>query len=133
MANDINIGKGQQAASANVWMSPNDDTLNIGMSISDSRLRSLGIETDGLERPFVIVPRHGEWKRYDLQYGGTYSNRGSNEIRDSYNLCLNLEREGLSLDEVKAEGLAFGLNVSGSYGSDPATLWLQGYGDNYRP
>ncbi|MCB9652615.1 MAG: hypothetical protein H6729_00595 [Deltaproteobacteria bacterium] len=133
MANDINIGKGQQAASANVWMSPNDDHLNLGMSISDSRLRSLGIETDGLERPFAIVPKNGEWKRYDLQYGGTYSNRGSNEVRDSYNLSLNLEHEGIHFDEIKGAGVAFGLNVSGSYGTTPTTLWLQDYGDNYRP
>lgn len=133
MANNINIGKTQGAATANVWVPPSNDALNVGMSISDNRLRNMGIETDGLEKPFVLVPKNGEWKRYELQYGGSYSNRGSSEVRDTYNLRLDLGNEHLSLNEVQRLGVAFGLDVTGPYGSNPTTVWLQGFEDNYRP
>ncbi|MCB9653814.1 MAG: hypothetical protein H6729_06760 [Deltaproteobacteria bacterium] len=133
MANNITIGKGQQAATANIWVSPSEDAINLELSVSDNRLRNLGIETDGLEKPFVLIPKHGTWTPYFLQYGGTYSNRGSNEIRDGYNLHIDLAGEGFDLNEIKQRGVAFGLDVSGAYGSNPTTVWLQGFDDNYKP
>lgn len=132
MSNDINIGRNQTAASATVWAPSNNDTLQTSLLVSDIQLRQMGIAHDGFEKPFVLIPTNGEWKRHDLTYAGSSSNRGSSEIYDSYNLRLDAASNGLNMPEVREKGVAFGLEVSGPNGSDAKTVWLQGPNENYR-
>ena len=120
-------------ASPNVYLGNNDLSLN--MRVNDVSLRNItGREHDGLERPFALVPTtDGGWKRMDLEYISTYNDRGGS-ANDSYSLNLgNPTNADVSLDRLHNEGVAFGLEISGAHGSNPTTVWLQHYGDNYRP
>jgi hypothetical protein len=118
-------------ASPNVFKKPNDDVV-VSVSVSDDEIRNNGINHDGYEKAFALVQASdGSWRRYELQYTGSWANRGGGGVRDNYSLVI--PGNEVSLDGLRKDGVAFGLEVSGANGADPATLWLQNFADNYKP
>lgn len=132
----ISFGKWDynDGASPNAYVSGDD--LSLRVNVDDKKLRdATGRPNDGLEKAFALVPtRDGGWKRVDLSYESTWQDRGGGGPYDSHGLRIdNLANQGFSLDRVRTEGVAFGLEISGAHGSDPTTVWLQHFGDNHIP
>lgn len=123
------IGKNNPAAYSQVYKNYNSDSVSLGVQVNDKAIRDQGVAHNGYEKVFALVPQeNGEWKRFDLQYTGSYTDRGGGPPRDSYSLVLNVG-DGVTLDALKAQGVAFGVEVDSGKGE---TLWLQGWGDNYK-
>jgi hypothetical protein len=125
------LARNPAVASPNVFKKPNDDVV-VSVSVSDDEIRKQGVTHDGYEKAFAMLQgSDGQWHRYELQYTGSWANRGGGGVRDNYSLVI--PGNEVSLDGLRKDGVAFGLEVSGPNGQDGATVWLQNFADNYKP
>jgi hypothetical protein len=126
------LGQRNPAATANIWRSSTDDKVALNVTVDDKKIREAGLAHDGYEKVFALVPKSdGSWQRYDLEYSGPSYNRGAQGPKDAYSLFIG-GWDDVKLDDLRTKGVAFGLEVSGPNGQDASTVWLQGYGDNYK-
>lgn len=106
--------------------------LTVGIGVDDGAVRAAHPGFDGLERPFVLVPRASDdgsvrWERVDLRYRGQSSRGYYGQIRiDRY------ETEGVKLSE-KDLAAALSLGVAAGIDSNVGTIWAQDHGANFRP
>jgi hypothetical protein len=125
------LPKSNPVANATVSLVTRLGNLEANLDVGDNQVRALGIQDDGFEKPFALVPiNDGSWKRLDMTYNATIKGR------DYYGLEMGLlgaNVPGLDFEAVRRQGVAFGIDVSGPNGADPTTLWLQSSGDNYKP
>jgi hypothetical protein len=127
------VGHNSPAAYGSVYQHGQNSDVNLSVRVDDKKVRELGVDHDGFEKVFALVPqKDGDWKRVDLQYGGSYGDRGGGGPYDNYSLSLSGWKDNVSLDDLRNRGVAFGVEVSGAGGKDPSTVWLQGFDDNYK-
>jgi len=129
------LGHSDQAARGNVVKDYHDNSnVALEVQVNDQKIRDLGVEHDGYEKPFALVPtRAGSWKRVDLEFSGSsYTRFGPSTPNDTYRKLLNGWDGDISLDDLRQKGVAFGIDVSGRDGQNPSTIWLQGFDDNYK-
>ncbi|MBN2362475.1 MAG: hypothetical protein JXR83_23685 [Deltaproteobacteria bacterium] len=120
------------AATVNIWRSSIDDRVALDVTVDDKKIREEGLAHDGYEKVFALVPKSdGSWQRYDLEYAGPSCDRDEQGTKNTYSLFLS-DWDDVTLDDLRQKGVAFGLEVSGPDGKNAATVWLQGFGDNYR-
>lgn len=112
----------------NIGDDATEPVLKVHVEVDDEALRKAHPTFDGLERPFVLVPRAaagGEpsWKRIDLPYVGQ-STRGYIAMRaiDPYERQLRVSYADLEI--VRARGVSVGLDTN------VGTLWAQARDDN---
>lgn len=127
------LGKQNNAAWASVYKRL-DGGVSLSVGVQDSNIRNQGIPHDGMEKAFALVPQsNGEWKRYDLEYTGTSFSRGSVAGgTDHFALVLDGWDGNVKIEDLQQQGVAFGLEVKPSDKEPSETLWLQGWGDNYK-
>lgn len=128
------LGHSNPAARGNVGKDYHDSNIALEVQVNDQKIRDLGLEHDGYEKPFALVPtRDGSWKRVDLEYSGaSYTRFGSSTPNDTYRKVLDGWTGDVSLDDLRNKGVAFGIDVSGPNGQNSSTVWLQGFDDNYK-
>jgi len=125
------IGHHHPAARASVYRYGGEQDVTLRVRVQDEEIRKIGVDHDGYENVFALVPMEdGSWKRFDLGYGGMSYDR----LGPSYDMFyLHLSGpEKVSLEALRQSGVAFGVEVSGAHDEEPTTIWLQGFADNYK-
>ena len=128
------LGHSDPAARAGVVKDYHDQNISLEVQVNDQKIRDLGVEHDGYEKPFALVPtRNGDWQRIDLQFSGSSYNRfGAPSPNDTYRKVLDGWTSNVNLDDLRQKGVAFGIDVAGPNGQNPSTIWLQGFNVNYK-
>lgn len=124
----------EPAFGAEAHFVPGDRAGSVAISaraqINDAMLQQKHPGFDGLERPFVLVPRRAagalSWERFDLAYDHTIDQGATlpNAREDVYTTTpIRLSSDQLEI--VVAQGVAFGLD------SNVGTIWAQDPGRNF--
>lgn len=108
--------------------------LDLKVGVNDDEIRKLGVVHRIDEHPFAWLPmKDGTWRRFELEPDPECH---TSEYPDFYQLHLGptgVKIPDLDFEALKPEGAAFGLDVTGSEGSEPTTLWLQDWEKNDTP
>jgi hypothetical protein len=112
---------------------PKTPDVRLYVTVNDKELRKAGVDFDGKEEAFALVPTRVKekgktvikWVEHELAYAGTQSDRGGNTY-DRHELLL--PPKGVNLNDLRNLGVAYGLRTNDGKGHVD-TQWLQ-YGDS---
>ncbi len=122
---------GKDAAVGSAFKVPHFNTVNLGVFLSDDKVRDANPGFDGFERVFALVPQPDQsWKRVDLAYNPGYQGTG----RDNHVASLQAGVNGwvtpsgelisVDYDQLRVQGVAFGMDTN------VGTIWLQAPNQN---
>jgi hypothetical protein len=111
-------------------------TVKLSVQVNDKSVRENGVDFDGLEKAFALVPTRNnsngiEWKRIDLEFQGTRTDRAG-QSWDAHNVTVNTSAFTVREEDLRTLGVAFGLETKNGRGQGD-NVWLQNSGNNFKP